>query len=220
LEASGCTRDVLEAFASAQKLLMELGAEVVDVSIPLWTDASAIGLGVLGLGLYGMALSYGIGFNHVGRVDPLVTAAWAAQTQLQAGDLPDMLKTTLITTDHLLEAYQGVPIAKAQNLRLELKRQTAAALAGVDLLIAPTVPKVAYELLDRRAEPGEMAEPMQLAIGATTNTMPFDLTGSPALTLPCGTGEHGLPIGLQIIGPLFGEEAIYRAAFAFESASA
>jgi Asp-tRNA(Asn)/Glu-tRNA(Gln) amidotransferase A subunit family amidase len=57
-------------------------------------------------------------------------------------------------------------------------------------------------------------------MGATTNTMPLDLTGSPALTLPCGSGEHGLPIGLQIIGPHFGEEAIYRAAFAFEAASA
>jgi amidase len=220
LEASGCTPEVLDAFASAQKLLVDQGAEVVEVSVPLWNDCSAIGLGVLGLGLYGMALSYGIGFNHLGRVDPLVTAAWAAQTQLQAADLPDMLKTTLLTTDHILECYQGVPIAKAQNLRLELKRQMAAALFGLDLLITPTTPKVAYELLDRRAEPGEMAERMQMAMGATTNTMPLDLTGSPALTMPCGTGEHGLPIGLQIIGPHFGEEAIYRAAFAIEGASA
>ncbi|HEY1831423.1 MAG TPA: amidase family protein [Acidimicrobiales bacterium] len=220
LEAAGCTSDVMDAFAAAQKRLIGLGAEVVDVSIPLWTDAGAIGLGVLGLGLYGMALSYGIGFSHMGRVDPLVTAAWAAQTQLQAADLPEMLKTTLITTDHVLECYQGVPIAKAQNLRIELKRQAVTALSDVDLLITPTIPKVPYELLERRAEPGEMAERMQLAMGATTNTMPLDLTGNPALTLPCGSGEHGLPVGLQIIGRHFGEEAIYRAAFAFEAASA
>jgi amidase len=220
LAAAGCTPDVLEAFASAQKLLISLGAEVVDVSIPLWNDASAFGLAVLGFGLYGMAISYGIGFSHVGRVDPLVTAAWAAQTQLQAADLPDMLKTTMLTTDHILECYQGVPIAKAQNLRIELKRQAAGALSGVDLLITPTIPNVAYELLDRRAEPGEIAERRLLALSATTNTKPLDLTGHPALTVPCGSGEHGLPIGLQIIGPHFGEEAIYRAAFAFEAVSA
>ena len=216
LEASGCSADVLEAFDSAQKLLVDLGAVVTDVSIPLWTDSKAIGLGALGLGLYGMAISYGIGFSHLGRVDPSMTAAWASQTRQQAADLPEMLKSTLLTTEHLLSCYQGVPIAKSQNLRLEMRRQTAAALAGVDLMMTPTIPTVAYELLDRRAQPGEMAERMQLSMGATTNTMPFDLTGNPALSLPCGTGEHDLPIGLQLIGPHFGEELVYQAAFAFE----
>ena len=220
LEASGCTADVLDAFASAQKVLIELGATVVNVSVPLWTDARPIGLGALGLGLYGMATSYGIGFGHLGRVDPAVTAAWAAQTLLQAADLPEMLKQTLVTTEHILACYHGVPLAKAQNLRLALRRQVVDAFDGVDLLITPTIPTVAFELLDRRAGPGEMAERMALAMGATTNTMPFDLTGHPALSLPCGTGEHDLPIGLQIVGPHFGEAAIYRAAFAFEAATA
>jgi amidase len=211
---------VLEAFDSAQKLLVDLGAVVTDVSIPLWTDSTSIGLGALGLGLYGMAISYGIGFSHLGRVDPSMTAAWASQTRQQAADLPEMLKSTLLTTEHILSCYQGVPIAKSQNLRLEMRRQTAAALAGVDLMMTPTIPTVAYELLDRRAQPGEMAERMQMSMGATTNTMPFDLTGNPALSLPCGTGEHDLPVGLQLIGPHFGEELVYRAAFAFEEAMA
>jgi amidase len=165
-----------------------------------------------------MAASFGIGFGHLGRVDPATTAAWAAQTMLQAADLPDLLKGTLLTVEHVLQSYQGVPIAKAQNLRLELRRQTAAAMTGLDLLMTPTIPTVAYELLDRRARPGEMAERMQLSIGATTNTMPLDLTGHPALTVPCGTGLNDLPIGLQLIGPHFGEEAVYQAGFAFEAA--
>jgi amidase len=220
LEAAGCTTDVLEAFDSAQKLLVDLGAVVTDVSIPLWADSKAIGLGALGLGLYGMAVTYGIGFSHLGRVDPAVTAAWSAQTLLQAADLPEMLKGTLLTTEHLLSCYQGVPIAKAQNLRLEMRRQTASALSGVDLMMTPTVPSVAFELLDRRAQPGEMAERLQLSMGATTNTMPFDLTGNPALSVPCGTGENDLPVGLQLIGPHFGEELVYRAGFAFEEAMA
>jgi amidase len=219
LEASGCTPDVLEAFESAQKQLVDLGATLSEVSIPLWLDSRAIGLGALGLGLYGMAMSNGIGFGHLGRVDPAITAAWGAQTTLQAADLPEMLKTTLLTVDHVLSCYQGVPLAKAQNLRLALRRETAAALSEVDLMVTPTIPTVAFELLDRRADPGEMGERLQLSMGATTNTMPFDLTGNPALSLPCGTGDHDLPVGLQLIGPHFGEEMVYRAAFAFEAAS-
>jgi amidase len=219
LEAAGCTPDVLAAFQAAQKLLADLGAVVTDVSIPLWSDTRAVGMVALGMGLYGMATSFGIGFGHLGRVDPGVTAAWAAQTLLQAGDLPEMLKGSLVTTEHILQCYQGVPIAKAQNLRLELRRQTAAALAGVDLMMTPTVPTVAYELLDRRAKPGEMAERLQLSMGATTNTMPLDLTGNPALSVPCGTGSNDLPIGLQLIGPHFREDLVYQAGFAFEAAS-
>ena len=165
-----------------------------------------------------MAISHGIGFGHLGRVDPTVTAAWAAQSLLQADDLPPMLKSTLITTDYVLEHYQGVPFAKAQNLRFELRRQVTAALADVDVLVTPTTARVAFELLDRRAEPGEMAARMADSMGAVSNTMQLDLSGHPALTVPCGTGEHDLPLGLQIVAPHFAEGRCYQVGFAFESA--
>jgi amidase len=219
LEPSGCTPDILAAFEKAVSILSGLGATIVEqASIPLWAEARYIGLTALGLGLYGMAISYGVGFGHLGRVDPVVTASWAAQTQLQADDLPSMLKSTLVLTDYLLEHYQAVPFAKAQNLRLQLRRQVMAALAGVDVLVTPTTARVAFELLDRRAKPGEMAARMQESMGAVANTMQLDLSGHPALTVPCGTGEHDLPVGLQIIGPHFGEELCYQVGFAFESA--
>jgi amidase len=219
LEPSGCTADVLAAFEKALSILSGLGAGIIeDASVPLWTDARYIGLSALGLGLYGMAISHGIGFGHLGRVDPAVTAAWAAQTLLQGDDLPPMLKSTLITTEYVLEHYQGVPFAKAQNLRLALRRQVMTALDDVDVLVTPTTAAVAFELLDRRAQPGEMATRMQSAIGAVSNTMQLDLTGHPALTVPSGTGEHDLPLGLQIVAPHFAEDRCYQVGFAFESA--
>ena len=131
------------------------------------------------------------GFGHLGRIDPLVTAGWAAQTMLQADDLPPLLKSTLVTTEYILDHYQGVPFAKAQNLRLELRRQLMAAMSGVDVLVTPTTARAAFELLDRRARPGEMNLRMQANMGAVANTMQLDLTGHPALTVPCGTGDHG-----------------------------
>jgi amidase len=218
LEPSGCSPDVLEAFEKTVSVLSGLGATIVeDVSVPLWVDARHVGLAAIGLGLYGMAISHGIGFGHMGRVDPVVTAAWAAQTLLQADDLPPMLKSTLIGTDYVLEHYQGVPIAKAHNLRLELRRQIVSAFSEVDVLVTPTTARVAFELLDRRAEPGEMAARMGESMGAVSNTMQLDLSGHPALTVPCGTGQHDLPVGLQIIGPHFAEDRCYQVGFALEA---
>ena len=56
-----------------------------------------------------------------------------------------------------------------------------------------------------------------MATGAVINTCPLDLSGHPALTVPSGTAEDDLPVGLQIIGPRFGEELVYQAGFAFEA---
>ena len=84
--------------------------------------------------------------------------------------------------------------------------------------LRPTTARVAFELLDRRAEPGEMAGRMEASMGAVANTMQLDLSGHPALSVPCGSGDHDLPVGLQIIGPHFGEERCYQVGFAFEAA--
>jgi amidase len=59
---------------------------------------------------------------------------------------------------------------------------------------------------------------MMASIGAVSNTCPLDLTGHPALTVPAGTGDHDLPVGLQIIGLRFADALVYQAAFAFEDA--
>jgi amidase len=219
LEPSGCTPDVSTAFEQSLTVLSRLGARVVEhVSVPLWADAWPIGIAATGLGLYGMTITNGIGFGHLGRVDPGVTAAWASQAALQADDLPELLKTMLLTTDHVLERYQGVPFAKAQNLRLELRRQISATFDDVDLVVTPTTARGAFELIDHRAGPDEMAARMRETMGAGANTMQLDLSGHPALSVPCGTGDNDLPLGLQIVAPHFAEERCYQAGFAFERA--
>jgi amidase len=219
LEPIGCSPDVLEAFAAAEARLTELGAIVERVSVPLWTDAWAIISGTIAFGLHHMIASGGQGTGHLGRIDVETLAATAAQVKLAARDLPPFLQTMLLTVEHMRDAYLGVHLGKGQNLRLELRRQVAAALAGVDLLITPTCTTVPFELLDRAAT-GDDEMAARMGIAATLNTAPLDLTGNPALTVPCGTGEHGLPVGLQLIGRHFEEERCYQAAFAFEAATA
>jgi Asp-tRNA(Asn)/Glu-tRNA(Gln) amidotransferase A subunit family amidase len=78
------------------------------------------------------------------------------------------------------------------------------------------MPKVAFELLDGRAEPGVMEE--RTGVDFVGNTAALDLSGHPALTVPCGLGEHGLPVGLQIVGRHLDECRMYEVGSAFEAA--
>ncbi|HWF71953.1 MAG TPA: amidase family protein [Solirubrobacteraceae bacterium] len=214
LEANGCTRDVLAAFFDAERRLTELGAKIDRVSVPLWGDAWAIEATAIPFGLHAMVGSGGQGVGHLGRIDVGAMAATGAQTRLGAADLPPFLHVMLLTVEHMRDAYLGVHFGRAQNLRLELRRQVAAAFAGADLLITPTTPATAFALADGPLDDAAMAARMN--IEAVFNTCPLDLTGHPALTVPAGTGAHGLPVGLQLIGRHFDEERIYQAAFAFE----
>src|SRR5207244_3035043 len=82
-----------------------------------------------------------------GRIDPQAVAALAAQAQLHGDDLPPLLKTMMLTVEHVQRHYYGMPFVKAHNLRLELRRQVEAALAGVDVIVTPTTPAVAHKLI-------------------------------------------------------------------------
>jgi amidase len=124
----------------------------------------------------------------------------------------------MFVAEHVNSRYDGVPFVKGHNLRLELRRQVDAALSGVDVLITPTIPTVAHELLTERAGPGAFLSGGGRVGKATANTSPTDLTGHPSLTVPCGTGEAQLPVGLQLIGPRYAEQLLYQVGFAFEQA--
>ncbi|HEY3673012.1 MAG TPA: amidase family protein [Acidimicrobiia bacterium] len=214
----GVTPDVAEVFERAQKTFTSLGATISEVSVPLWPDAFAIEGMALGVGLTMMAHSYGQGYGHMGRIDPYALSANAAQTTLQADDLPAYLQASMIAADYLHDKYLNHYYGKAHNLRLELRRQIDALFEDVDLIITPTTPTVAHELLDRPADDAEMLQRMMESIGAVSNTCALDLSGHPGLSVPAGTGAHDLPVGVQIIGPRFADALVYQAGFAFEAA--
>jgi amidase len=218
IEPVGCTPDVIEAFERAQKTLASLGATIGEASVPLWPDAFAIEGMALSVGLTQMAHSFGQGYGHMGRIDTNALAANAAQTTLQANDLPTYLQASMIAADYMHDKYQNLYYGKAHNLRLELRRQIDARFEEFDLLVTPTTPTVAHELVDEMQTEAEMLQRMMASIGAVSNTCPLDLTGHPGLTVPAGTGDHELPVGLQIIGPRFADALVYQAGFAFEGA--
>lgn len=217
LEPVGATADVLAAFELGGKTLSQLGAKVATASVPLWTHGWALAASGLAAGAYYMTKSNGTGgFGHLGRIDPYAVSIFAAQAALGADDMPPMLKMMMLSVEHVNEHYDGLPYVKAHNVRLELRRQVDLALSEFDVLITPTTPGVAHTLLQERVGLDSMVPPR---VGTSTaNTSPTDLTGHPSLTVPCGTGEGGLPVGLQIVSPRYAEELLYQIAFAFEAA--
>jgi len=109
--------------------------------------------------------------------------------------------------------YAGVYYAKAQNLRRRLRAAYDAVLAKYDLLLLPTTPMMTDPIPPAGA-PLDVV--MTHCWQAITNTCPFNVTGHPAISLPCGFGKGARPIGLMLVGKHFDEMTIYRAAHAFE----
>lgn len=107
-------------------------------------------------------------------------------------------------------------IEKWQHLQ-QLRRGSGALFDGIDLIVTPTVPTPAPSFAELEAQPDTL-RPKELVL--MRNTRPFDIWGTPAVSIPCGATAAGLPIGLQIAGPVGGEADVLRLAAAFERVSA
>ena len=99
----------------------------------------------------------------------------------------------------------------------EARRSTGKVFADVDLLVTPTMPIPAPAIADLRADPDAL-RPAELKL--LRNTRPFNVWGLPAISVPCGFTQSGLPIGLQIAGPHWREDLVLRLAHAYEQATA
>ena len=109
---------------------------------------------------------------------------------------------------------EGRFYAKAQNLARKLRDAYDETLTHYDLLLMPTLPITATPLPGPDAPREEI---VQRGLEMLGNTEPFDMTGHPAMSVPCGMID-GLPVGMMLIGRPFEESTIYRAAHAFEQA--
>ena len=125
---------------------------------------------------------------------------------------PEVKRRIMLGTYVLSSGYYDAYYDKAQRVRTLIKSDFDQAFKKVDLLVAPTTPTTAFRIGEK------IDDPLQMYL-SDVYTVPINLAGVPAISLPCGTDPDGMPIGLQIIGPHFGEERILRAAYAFEEAT-
>jgi amidase len=194
--------------------LAKLGAIVEDVSVPMHSLGFPVWAAIRGDAACITLLEMnGAGIAHEGLyVTSLLEAAMAWRTR--ADEFADTLKIASIFSRYTLGRYGGRYYAKAQNLRRRLRAAYDAALAAHDLLLMPTVPMKATPIPAKDATPQEIT---QRSWEPTRNTCPFNVTGHPAISLPCGM-EDGRPIGMMLVARHNAEDTIYRAAAAFERA--
>ena len=206
--------DVDARVRTGAETFQRLGATVDEVSIPahlqglpIWTPIALEGLtnqmmhgNGMGTGWKGMYTTSLLDFH----------AHWRSR----ADELSDTLKICMFMGQYYLKHHRGHYYAKAQNLARQLREEYDRVLGAYDLLLMPTLPMKATPLPPRDAS---LALYCQRAFEMLPNTAPFSVTGHPAMSIPCGMND-GLPVGMMLVGGMWREAVIYRAAAAFEQA--
>ncbi|WP_249977990.1 amidase [Vreelandella olivaria] len=194
--------------------LESLGAVVGDVSVAEHNLAGALWqpIGCEGLTAQ-MMHGNGMGLNWKGLYDVALLDRHAGWRD-DADALSATLKLCMFVGQYGLERYNGRYYAKAQNLARRARAGYDQALARYDLLLMPTVPILAQPLPQADAS---LSEYITRAFEMIGNTAPLDITGHPAMSIPCGLVD-GLPVGLMLVGRHHAESTIYQAAAAFEAA--
>jgi amidase len=204
--------DVDAHVRDAAKRFARLGATVEDISLPAQQQGFAVWAAIRGDAACVTLLEMnGAGINHEGLfVTSLMDKAMGWRQR--ADDFADTIKIASIFSKYTLDRYGGHYYGKAQNIRRRLRAAYDAALAAHDLLLMPTTPMKATPIPAKGATPQEIT---RRSWEATRNTCPLNVTGHPAISIPCGM-EDGMPIGLMLVGRPYDEATLYRAAEAFE----
>ncbi len=204
---------VADSVRAAAALLESLGAIVEEVSIAEHAMGPAIWQPIGCEGLTAQMMNgNGMGFNWKGQYDVGLLDAHSSWTR-KADQLSATLKICMFVGQYGIDQYGGRFYAKAQNLARVLRKGYDAALSRYDLLLMPTLPITAQPLPDADAPLGDY---IGRAFEMIANTAPLDITGHPAMSVPCGLVD-GLPVGMMLIGRHYGESTIYQAASAFEA---
>ena len=204
--------DVDAKVRAAAGKLESLGATVTEVSIPMHSQGIVVWTPIALEGLqWQMMQGNGYGMNYKGLYSPTLIDAHAGW-RARADELSQTLKIAMFAGQYGINAYRGRYYAKAQNIARRLRAAYDAVLAEHDLLLMPTLPLKATRL----PGPGDAREDtFARAFEMLANTAPFDVTGHPAMAVPCGMSD-GLPVSMMLTGRHFDETSIYRAAHAFE----
>jgi amidase len=166
----------------------------IEGSLELVMKGDAVGTGWRGLYMTGLA------HFHSG---------W----RREANSFSDVLKVGMLTGEHVIRNYGRHYYAKAQNLGRRLREEYDRVLDDFDVLVMPTTPMKAPLI---PAPDASRAERFVPGFDSIVNTVGFNVTGHPALSVPCGMSD-GLPVGMQLVARHFDESTIYRAAAAFEA---
>jgi amidase len=209
------SEDVTDAkVRAAIDRLKGAGASVTEVSIPMHLDGYHIWTAIIVEGSTELMIKGdGFGYSWEGHYVTSLRDAYARGWRSRPNDMSETVKMVMLLGEYMHRFYHGRYYAKAQNLRRALRAAYDAPLADHDLLVMPTIPFRATPI-----PPADCshADYVTIALNMVGNTCPFDVSGHPAMTVPCAHVDD-LPVGMMLIGRRFDEATVLRAAAAFEA---
>ncbi len=206
----GVRDDVREAVLAAAKVYESLGAEIIYFDLPVLKYALpvyyilACAEASSNLGRYD-GIRYGYKAEHYDDVNDMIK-----KTRSEGfGD--EVKRRILLGTYVLSSGYYDAYYKKAQNLRGTIVNAFKDAFTRCDIILAPTVPMTAFK------NGNAISDPVETYL-TDICTVPVNICGLPAVSVPCGFNANGMPIGMQLIGNTFSEAAILNAAYQYETA--
>lgn len=205
----GLAPEVREAVRGAIDKIAKAGYPLEEVSLPALSAGIAVYYIICtaeassNLARYD-GVKYGLRFNDYADLFEMY-----AKTR-EAGFGAEVKRRIILGTYVLSSGYYDAYYLKAQKVRAVMKKEFTQVFKKVDFLLGPTTPSVAFGVGEKTDDPMEMYL-------NDIYTVPINLAGVPAVSIPCGKNKEGLPMGLQIIGPQKKDEAVLKAAMTLEN---
>ncbi len=210
-EQDGLAADVQASVMAAAKQLKALGAELVDVSCPRFTDGIATYY-VIAPSEASANLARYDGVKYGFRAEDAESLAAMTARSRAEGFGSEVQRRILIGTYALSAGYVDAYYKKAQQVRTLIRRDFDAAYGQVDVLLTPTAPSTSFR------QGAHADDPLAMYL-ADLLTIPANLAGLPAISVPCGFDSAGLPIGVQLIGNVLEESRLLQVAHQYEQAA-
>ena len=204
----GVNQEVKEKVLAAAKKFEELGATVEECSLPT-TEYALPAYYIIACAEASSNLGRFDGIRYGYRTKNYETMQDIFRNSRSEGFGEEVKRRIILGTYVLSSGFYDAYYKKAQKVRTLVKQGFDKVFEKYDLLIAPTAPMTAFDIDSKISSPLEMYM-------ADVLTVPVNMAGVPAISIPCGKDKEGLPIGMQLIGKHFDEETILRAAYTYE----
>jgi aspartyl-tRNA(Asn)/glutamyl-tRNA(Gln) amidotransferase subunit A len=207
----GMEPEVEEAVRAALRQFEALGARVLEISLP-YTEYAVAAYYLIATAEASANLARYDGIRYGLRAEADNTLDLYNRTRA-LGFGAEVKRRIMLGTFALSAGYYDAYYLKAQKVRTLIRQDFQRAFQDCDIIITPVAPTTAFKLGEKTADP------LQMYL-SDIFTISVNLAGLPGLSVPCGFDSFGMPIGLQLIGPPFGEEIILRTGDAYEKSAA
>lgn len=209
----GVQPEVEQAVRAAANELKANGAEISEISLPHTKYSIGVYYIVMPAEASSNLARYdGIRYGYSAETDPSADAKSLLDIYLQTksrGFGAEVKRRIMLGTYVLSSGYYDAYYKRAMAVRTLIRRDFDKAFKGVDVILTPTTPTTAFKI------GAKTDDPLQMYLNDIF-TVPANLAGLPAISVPAGFDRQGLPIGLQLMGPQWGEEVVLRAAHVYE----